>query len=56
MSADRVLRAEHGEPGRGSNRHGSDGADLVVSVPPGTTVFDAGTGEVLAELVAAGAR
>jgi GTP-binding protein len=31
-------RAERGGRGQGSNRHGARGADLVVPVPPGTTV------------------
>jgi len=31
-------RAERGGHGRGANRHGSRGADLIVPVPPGTTV------------------
>ena len=56
MASDRVIRAASGEPGRGSNRHGSDGPHRVVSVPPGTTVFDAVTGETLAELVTPGTR
>jgi GTP-binding protein len=31
-------RAERGGRGQGSNKHGARGADLVVAVPPGTTV------------------
>ncbi len=47
---DRVYRAENGQPGRGQNRHGRDGEDLVIKVPPGTQVLDAGNGELLADL------
>jgi GTP-binding protein len=32
--------AEDGKPGSGSNKHGSDGADLIVNVPPGTLIYD----------------
>ena len=39
--------AERGRHGEGSNRHGKDGADVIVKVPVGTQVFDAGTGELL---------
>jgi GTP-binding protein len=35
----------------GNNRHGKDGKDLVIKVPPGTQVVDHETGEVLMDLV-----
>lgn len=47
------LKAGNGAPGMGKNRHGKNGEDLVVTVPPGTLVFDDETGEQLADLVAA---
>ncbi len=46
----RVLRAEHGEPGRGKDQYGKSGRDLVVQVPPGTQVYDDETGALLADL------
>nr|NLI49471.1 GTPase ObgE [Propionibacterium sp.] len=49
-------RAENGQPGQGDFRAGADGADVVLSVPDGTIVSDADTGEVLADLVGAGAE
>lgn len=52
----RHYRAERGQHGGGNNRTGRSGADRVVSVPPGTTVRDAGTSELMAELVAANDR
>jgi GTP-binding protein len=39
--------AERGRHGEGSNRHGRDGADVIVKVPVGTQVFDAASGELL---------
>jgi GTP-binding protein len=49
-------RATSGKPGQGSNRSGAIGADLVIRVPDGTVVRDAGSGEQLADLVGAGVR
>ncbi len=45
------FRAESGEPGRGKNQNGRDGADLYIDVPPGTMVYDDQTGELLGDLV-----
>jgi len=44
------YRAKNGQPGMGKSRHGADGADLRVAVPPGTTVFDHDTDDVLADI------
>ncbi|MDE0358093.1 MAG: GTPase ObgE [Gammaproteobacteria bacterium] len=52
----RHYRAERGQHGGGNNRTGRSGADRVVSVPPGTTVRDAGTSEFMGELLAANDR
>jgi GTP-binding protein len=46
-------RAANGTHGSGRAKHGSNGADLRVPVPPGTVVKD-GDGDVLADLVAPG--
>jgi len=47
--------AERGQHGQGSNKHGRNGEDLVVRVPPGTQVKD-DEGRLLADLVAPGQR
>ena len=47
-----VRRAENGQPGQGSHRHGAQGADVVLPVPAGTLVRDAETGEALVDLAA----
>ena len=33
-------KAQNGGPGSGSNKHGPDGRDLIISVPPGTLIHD----------------
>lgn len=50
------YRAESGGDGAGKKQYGRDGANLVLKVPPGTTVTDAATGEVLADLLHPGQR
>jgi len=46
----REYRARNGEPGRGRDQNGHAAAELLLKVPPGTLVKDAGTGELLADL------
>ncbi len=41
------FRAENGRDGEGSNRHGRNGEDIIVSVPPGTILYDADSGELV---------
>jgi len=48
------LKAGNGESGSSKNMHGKSGEDLLVRVPPGTVVFDADSGELLADLTHAG--
>jgi GTP-binding protein len=51
-----LFRAERGDHGQGSNRHGKSGEDIVVPLPPGSVVSDADSGERVADLVEAGER
>lgn len=44
-----VFKAKNGSDGEGSNRYGRDGEDVYVPVPPGTTIRDAETGELICE-------
>jgi GTP-binding protein len=44
------LRAKNGLPGQGGKKAGKNGDDLIVKVPPGTTVRDLETGEIIADL------
>jgi GTP-binding protein len=52
----RHYRAERGQHGKGANRHGASGDDLILRVPVGTIVSDRDTGEVLGDLATPGAR
>ncbi|MDP3013016.1 MAG: GTPase ObgE, partial [Candidatus Subteraquimicrobiales bacterium] len=36
----RHFKAEDGQHGKGNNKHGKNGKDLVLKVPPGTVVKD----------------
>jgi GTPase len=47
----RLFKAQKGQPGRGQNKSGKDGQDIVVEVPPGTIIQDPDTGETIADLV-----
>ncbi len=46
----RHIFAGNGQPGTGGRSFGKDGEDVTVEVPCGTVVFDAETGEYLAEV------
>ncbi len=48
---DRIYKAENGQPGMGRNKHGRNGNDLVIFVPPGTEIIDKETGDVLCNLL-----
>lgn len=50
------YRAENGQHGMGKSRHGADGKDCIIKVPPGTLVFDHETGEQIADLCDIGER
>lgn len=42
-----VFKAKNGGDGQGWNRYGKDGDDVVIPLPPGTTIRDANTNEVI---------
>jgi GTPase len=56
LTRSRHIKAERGRPGAGRNRHGRDGADAVIEVPPGTAIYDAETNELLLDVVEPDAR
>src|SRR5512144_1003955 len=51
-----VYRAGRGQHGQGSNRHGASGEDIAISLPLGSVVTDAETGERIVDLLQAGER
>jgi GTP-binding protein len=53
LARTRSYRADGGGKGGANNRHGANGADLVLHVPVGTIVRDADGGEMLADLARA---
>ena len=48
--------AKNGETGKGKDRHGANGADMIVRVPPGTEVYAEDQETRLANLMHAGTR
>jgi GTP-binding protein len=42
--------AQNGQPGSGSNKHGANGQDLTIPVPPGTLIYDVDFGLLLKDL------
>ncbi|MFP4363159.1 MAG: GTPase ObgE [Spirochaetia bacterium] len=50
----RTFRAKSGEPGKGSRKHGKNGDDVIIPVPPGTVIRDADDGRFIKDLVSEG--
>ena len=46
----RHFKAERGENGMSKGKHGKNAPPLIIPVPPGTTVYDEDTGELIADL------
>ena len=52
----RIHRAKRGENGRGADQYGHAAADVVLRVPVGTTIIEADSGAMLADLATDGQR
>lgn len=50
----RHFKAPRGENGRSKSQHGAGAEDLVVRVPPGTSVYDDDSGDLLSDLITHG--
>jgi GTP-binding protein len=48
------FKAQNGRPGMGKNRHGANGADVVLKVPAGTQIYEEDGHTLLADLTAVG--
>lgn len=46
----KTIKADKGENGKGKNQDGAKAKNIVISVPQGTVVSDATTGQILADL------
>ncbi len=46
----RKFAAEHGENGKGGKKHGKNGADVIIPVPPGTLIKDPKTGKIIHDM------
>lgn len=49
----RKFVAENGENGKGGKKHGKNGADVVIAVPPGTLIKDPESGKIIFDMAAA---
>ena len=54
LRAHKTYKAENGLPGTERKRHGRDGEDLTIILPPGTQVRDAGSNELFLDLLESG--
>ncbi|MDQ3702017.1 MAG: GTPase ObgE [Chloroflexota bacterium] len=52
----RQFKGQPGGKGAGAKKHGASGGELTITVPPGTLVRDAATGELIADVVEHGQR
>ncbi|MDX9719443.1 MAG: GTPase ObgE [Myxococcota bacterium] len=52
----RIIKAKNGAPGVSKNQHGPNAETLEVSVPVGSLIYDAESGELLADLIEQGQR
>ena len=47
----KIIKGNKGENGKGQNRNGANAEDIIIKVPEGTTVVDADTNLVIADLI-----
>ena len=50
------FKAKNGESGKGANKTGHSGEDMVIKIPIGTQVFDEASGSILVDMMAVGQR
>ena len=51
VSYQRHYKAERGQHGLGTNKHGKNGSDIIIPVPPGTIATNVKTERILCDLV-----
>ena len=47
----KIIKGKRGEHGKGSDKNGKSAEDIIIKVPPGTTVTDTETGLIVADLI-----
>lgn len=47
----KLFKAQNGSHGEGQQRHGKNGNDVVLDIPPGTVVTDADTGNIIKDFI-----
>ncbi len=47
----KIIKAEKGNNGKGSNKYGANSEDVRIKVPLGTTIYDADTGLIIADIL-----
>jgi len=50
------YKAQNGQPGKGSDKNGLAGEDVIIKIPPGTMVYNAETDELICDLVTHGEK
>ena len=50
LSYKKIIKAQKGENGKGSNKYGKNAEDIIIKVPAGTTVFNKDNNELIADL------
>jgi len=46
----KLLKAQNGSPGLGRQKHGKNGSDCIITLPPGTIVSNTDNNEIIADL------
>ena len=50
LSYKKIIKADKGENGKGSNKYGKNADDVIIKVPAGTTITSKDTNELIADL------
>ena len=50
LSYKKIIKADKGENGKGSNKYGKNAEDVIIKVPAGTTITSKDTNELIADL------
>lgn len=50
LSYKKIIKAQKGENGKGSNKYGKNALDIIIKVPAGTTIFNKDDNELIADL------